>query len=106
MFTCCALHNWLLEIDGLNADWGGVSIPVSDWEGNLGDCEMEGIDAQIPWSFKCLSQRLDPRTLDLLGMGPGIDVCEQQLEPDELNDANPAGVNGVKSVNNMSLKVF
>ncbi len=106
MFTCCALHNWLLEIDGLNADWGGVSIPVSDWEGNLGDCEMEGIDAQIPWSLYFLSQRLDPRTLDLSGMGPGIDVCEQQLEPDELNDANPAGVNGVKSVNNMSLKVF
>jgi hypothetical protein len=22
-FTCCALHNWLLEIDGLNGQWRG-----------------------------------------------------------------------------------
>ena len=105
-FTCCALHNWLLEIDGLNADWSGVPMPVSDWEGNLGDYEMDRINVTIPWLLARLSQRMDPRTLDLSGMGPGIDVCEQRLDPDELNDVNPAGVNGVKSVNNMSLKVF
>ncbi len=30
--TCCALHNWLLEIDGLtDAEWSEVSMPVSDW---------------------------------------------------------------------------
>ena len=61
-FTCCALHNWLLEIDGLNADLSGVSMPVSDWEGNLGDCELEGINVTIPWSLTCLSQQLDPQT--------------------------------------------
>jgi len=87
-FTCCALHNWLLEIDELNADWSGVSMPVSDWEGNLGDCEMDGINVTIPWSLAHLSQQLDPRTLDLSGMGPGIDACEQQLEPNELNVDN------------------
>ena len=105
-FTRCVLHNWLLEIDGLNADWSGVSMPVNDWEGNLGDCKMVGINVTIPWLLARLSQRLDPRTLDLLGMGPEIDVCEQRLDPNELNDVNPAGVNGVKSVNNMSFKVF
>jgi hypothetical protein len=31
--TCCVLHNWLLEIDGLNAKWSEISIPGSDWEG-------------------------------------------------------------------------
>jgi hypothetical protein len=61
-FTCCALLNWLLEIDGLNADLSGVSMPVSDWEGNLGDCELEGINVTIPWSLTCLSQQLDPQT--------------------------------------------
>jgi len=95
-----------LEIDGLNADWSGVSMPVSDWEGNLGDCKMDGINVTIPWSLARLSQRLDPQTLDLSDMGPGIDVCEQQLDPNELNDVNRARVNGVKSLNNMSLKVF
>jgi hypothetical protein len=24
--TCCALHNWLLEIDGLNAEWSEISM--------------------------------------------------------------------------------
>jgi hypothetical protein len=39
-------------------------------------------------------------------MGPGIDVCEQCMQPDPKDETNPVGVNGVKSVNGMSLKVF
>jgi hypothetical protein len=32
--TCCALHNWLLEIDGLDDEWErGVA---SEWQGSLG----------------------------------------------------------------------
>ena len=58
--TCCALHNWLLEIDGLNAEWSEVSMPVSDWEGDLGDCDFEGINVMVPWSLTRLSQRLEP----------------------------------------------
>ena len=27
--TCCALHNWLLEIDGLDSDWESQTLPVS-----------------------------------------------------------------------------
>jgi len=23
--TCCALHNWLLEIDGLDGEWEGMN---------------------------------------------------------------------------------
>ena len=60
----------------------------------------------IPSSLVRLSQQLYTRTLDLSGMGLGIDVCEQRLEPDEFNDANLVGVNGVESINNMPLKVF
>ncbi len=75
--TCCVLHNWLLEIDGLNAKWSEISILGSDWEGELRDCDFEGINVRVPWLLAHLSQRLDPRTLDLSGMGPGIDVCEQ-----------------------------
>jgi len=105
--TCYALHNWLLEIDGLNAKWSEISIPgSSDWEGELGDCDFEGISVRVPWSLECLSQRLDPRTLDLSGTGPGIDVCEQRMQPDPEDETNPVGVNGVKSVKDMSLKVF
>jgi hypothetical protein len=36
-FTCCALHNWLLEIEGLTEEWvGGVCKVMSEWEGDLG----------------------------------------------------------------------
>jgi len=44
--------------------------------------------------------------LDLSGMGPGIDVSEQRMQPDQDDDTNPVGVNGVKLVKGMSLKVF
>jgi len=81
-------------------------MPGSDWEGELGDCNFEGINVSVPWSLACLSQRLEPRMLDLSGMGPGIDVCEQRMQPDPEDDTNPVGVNGVKSVNGMLLKVF
>ncbi len=81
-------------------------MPGSDWEGELGDCDFKGINVSVPWSIAHLSQRLEPRTLDLLGMGPGIAVCEQRMQPDPEDDTNPVEVNGVKSVNGMSLKVF
>lgn len=33
--TCCASHNWLLQIDGLDENWNnGVA---SDWQGELGE---------------------------------------------------------------------
>ena len=96
-----------MEIDGLYEEWSEISIlGSSDWEGELEDCDFEGINVSVPWSLARLSQRLDPKTLDLSGMGPGIDVCEQHMEPDPEDDTNPVGVNGLKSVKDMSLKVF
>jgi len=32
--TCCAMHNWLLDIDGLSKNWEN-GMP-SDWEGTMG----------------------------------------------------------------------
>ena len=44
--TCCALHNWLLEIDGLDSDWELQKIPVSsEWAGKLGEVDCEGLSA-------------------------------------------------------------
>lgn len=107
--SCCALHNWLLEIDGLNAEWGEVSMPDSDWLGELGDTDLEDVRQElVPWSIVRLSQRLDPRTLDLSGMGPGADVCEQCLQPDEDNNTYDDGEDNdsVRRLNNHSLKIF
>ena len=73
--TCCALHNWLLEIDGLDKDWDSVALPVSsDWEGVLGDVETEGLSSNIV--ELATAENLEPRiTYDTSGMGPGDDVA-------------------------------
>jgi hypothetical protein len=36
--TCCALHNWLLEHDGLNKKWDSGKLS-SDWDSHLGEFE-------------------------------------------------------------------
>jgi hypothetical protein len=60
-FTCCALHNWLLEVDGLDKRWeSGVA---SDWEGELGEHDEEDVPNAI--------QNL---TNDMSGMSFGNDV--------------------------------
>jgi hypothetical protein len=74
--TCCSLHNWLLDIDGLNNEWvNGVHVIVgSDWDGPMGRSDFEGVRVDIPYSIARLSTNLDPRNYDLSGMGPGVDV--------------------------------
>ena len=34
--TCCALHNMLLEVDGLDKPWDGMRVLESVWDGELG----------------------------------------------------------------------
>lgn len=45
--TCCALHNMLLEVDGLDAPWDGVRIPSSEWTGELGNLESADVPAAM-----------------------------------------------------------
>jgi hypothetical protein len=71
--TCCALHNWLLAVDGLTDKWDG-GIPVSNWEGTLGQMDYDGLWEIIPNAISRLSINLDPHNYDLSGMGPGEDV--------------------------------
>ena len=68
-FTCCALHNWLLDIDGLSKPWDG-GVCMSDWEGTLGDLDFNGIDEAIPNALARLSLNLDPPNYDSSGWDP------------------------------------
>ena len=89
--TCCALHNWLLDIDGLDEVWeNGVLVSVrSDWLGDLGNHDFEGLTPDVPNAIARLSSNLDPRTHDSSGMGPGEDVAgEDNLEVAIQNDLN------------------
>lgn len=45
-FTCCALHNWLLNIDGLDANWNEGAI--SFYQGPDGNHDRFDVDAHAP----------------------------------------------------------
>ena len=51
--TCCALHNFLLEDDGLSKRWKkGVNLLRSDYTGNHGWHECEDAIKHIPLIFR------------------------------------------------------
>jgi hypothetical protein len=56
-FTCCALHNWLLEIDRLNGQWRG-GVLLNDWEGELVGLDFDGLPCSIPNAIARLSANL------------------------------------------------
>jgi hypothetical protein len=73
-FTCCALHNWLLDIDGLTGEWKD-GVPVSDWEGVMGQNDNnKDIGNHVPNSISQLHHNLNFRNYNLSGMGPGTDI--------------------------------
>ena len=74
-FTCCALHNWLLDIDELSEKWvGGVRQWVSNWDGEMGCLDFDGVSKDVPNVLARLSENLDSRNYDSSGLGPGLDV--------------------------------
>jgi hypothetical protein len=113
--TCCALHNWLLDIDGMNEIWvGGVHMVVSDWEGKLACFDWEGVSADIPNAVACLSVNQNACNYDSSGVGPGNDVIGEtrSLLTRELDNdvvfTNQISLieDRVRSVQNLSLAVF
>ena len=65
--TCCALHNMLLEVDGLAAGWeNGVQ---SEWE-----TEMEN-SQDLPFALRRLIKPGTARNLDISGFGIGNDIA-------------------------------
>jgi hypothetical protein len=69
--TCCALHNWLLEVDGLDDKWDeGVA---SSWEGALGRHEIHDVEEHLPQAITRLMSPAAMRAYDVSGMGFGED---------------------------------
>jgi hypothetical protein len=48
--TCCALHNWLLEVDGHDKEWE-CGVP-SVWEGKLGHFDPRDQATQEAFAFQ------------------------------------------------------
>jgi len=51
--TCCALHNWLLEVDGLDKQWE-EGVP-SDWQGSLGNNDADECRRHAPFAIHRLN---------------------------------------------------
>jgi DDE superfamily endonuclease len=51
--TCCALHNMLLEVDGLHVKWTD-GVP-SDWEGPLGENDPDEMRRMAPLAIRRLA---------------------------------------------------
>jgi hypothetical protein len=87
--TCCALHNWLLEIDGLDDKWE-QGVP-SIWEGELGNFEEGDVrNHALPSAIQMLNSPAEFRNFDLSGMGAGDDCDETSSINCEVVDTAPA----------------
>ena len=114
-FTCCALHDWLLEVDGLTEKWvGGICKLTSDWDGDMGSLDFEGVLVEVPNALACLSTNLDPPNYDSSEVGPGLDVVEETTvllnremteNAEDLQDIE-IGEDCVRHVRYLSLAVF
>jgi hypothetical protein len=106
--TCCALHNMLLNIDGLDKQWQ-AGVP-SDWEGELGRNDAEECRQYAPFAI----QRLNNPELEEFGSrehergASSIRPAEQDsIEEQHDNITNEQqAADGATYVNSLSYKEF
>ena len=105
--TCCALHNWLLEIDGLDSQWEAGAR--SDWEGELGQHDSQDVHF-IPTAIDRLLNPAEARNYDTSGIGPGDDrsTASSVVAEEDEDEAAVAVVapDGRRVVRRMTMKVF
>lgn len=76
--TCCALHNMLLEVDGLDEKWeDGV---VSDWQRHMGENDA------APEAIRRLLTPAQARNYDTSAMGRGSDCVGAAVDDNRLDD--------------------
>ena len=82
--TCCALHNWLLEVDGLDKEYTGK--PTSEWDRGLGSFGND-----VPFAVQRLTLSGNQyRNYDASGMGVGNDCEPNENEEDIVYNKNIA----------------
>jgi hypothetical protein len=77
--TSCALHNWLLEVDGLDGEW----------EDAIGKLEAGDVIRHVSFAMQHLSFGYDPREYDESGLGPGEDRDGHEGIMPIVNDEQP-----------------
>ncbi len=103
--TCCALHNWLLEVDGLDQPWDGVNATTTEWESDLGQLD----DTDVPLALRRIMSPAEIRGYDSSTVGgrstndtiTGDDAGENSISVDA-DDASDE----VRKVRHLSLDYF
>ena len=99
--TCCALHNMLLEVDGLDEPWDGVRIPTSEWDGEIGDMEYD----DVPFAMRRAFSPSDICAYDTSATGNAATQRNQQ-EVGDVGKSNAENDNDVRVVRKLSLAFF
>ena len=83
--TCCALHNWLQNIDGLDEKWDN-GVP-SEWEGELRHLDDEDVQRYVRlFALQQLHSPAARQQYDTSGMGIGLDQkISDEEEGEETN---------------------
>ena len=106
--TCCALHNMLLEIDGLDKAWES-GVP-SDWEGKLGLFSGNDVQAHVPFAIRhAMANSL--RTYDAASNYDETDALmdvrlELERDPNKNRTVAQATVNGIRIVRRLSFTLL
>jgi hypothetical protein len=108
--TCCALHNWLLHVDGLDEKWES-GVP-SCYEGEMGSIQAD----DIPFAIRRLNDdggdvvEQQWSNVDHTGMGRGDDQSNEvqpvAIDPNEGTSIEEATENGVRIVRKLTLRYF
>ena len=86
--TCCALHNMLLDSDGLSGEWDH-NVP-SDWEGELGDHNSSIVFDTLTFAGRLLAVTdSELRRYDSSAMGSGTDYDPTVGDESEDHDVQP-----------------
>ena len=104
--TCCALHNWLLEVDGLDQRWDGVNAITSEWTGDLG--ELDPTD--VPLALSRIMSPADIRLCDTStvgGLSEDGGTCVFSNDDEDTDDTLTNNVTeGLRKVRHLSLDFF
>ena len=99
--TCCALHNMLLHIDGLNKNWGN-GVP-SDWEIINETNKGSPKHLSVPFAITRLNRQFTEKLNTELKLSDSI---AYEDEGNRIINYNRYTVNGKRVVSKMPLSVF
>ena len=100
--TCCALHNMLLEVDGLDQPWDGVTAPTSSWEGELGNMDTE----DVPLALRRLLAPAVFRNYDTSSMGSQAVATQESNFDEVVHERNELLDTNVRQVNLLTMSFF